>query len=382
MGGTQKLRLVTMATAVALTATVAVVPMAWGTTPAAPVASTDDDVVSTVAPIQKGNGATARTYSAQEAQRVDAEGGDPAVLDYWTPERMAAATSLDDVGDRALVAEMAQNAARTMVAEAATASAAPADGTPQGSEIVTRPVAPTDSEPAGKSGGMQPLAVTKPITTGKLFFQGANGDGYCSASALNTRSKRVVITAGHCVHGGQGGDWHKNVVFVPKYNGTASRPAPYGKFQARTLHTFQAWIRYGGTTRGWGRDVAFLSTYTNGNNRRLVNVVGGNGLKISESFRFKASVFGYPSNLSDGEVMRSCTGQAVKFDGVPYTSKIVGCNFGPGSSGGPWLWNYNSTTRLGYAIGVTSFGPPNNSYIGSPHFDAAVRDLSIKANNA
>ena len=126
MGGTRKLRLVTMAAAVAMTATVTVVPMAWGTTAAAPVAATDDDVVSTVAPVLKGNGATARTYSSQETQRVDAQGGDPAVLDYWTSERMAAATSLDEAGDRALVSEMAQNAARTMAAEA---SLAPADKT-------------------------------------------------------------------------------------------------------------------------------------------------------------------------------------------------------------------------------------------------------------
>lgn len=379
MGSTRKLRLATMATAVALTATVTVVPMAWGTTSAAPVAATDDDVVSTVAPVLKGNGVTARTYSAQEAQRVDAEGGDPAVLDYWTPERMAAATSLDDAGDRALVSQMAQNTARTMAAEA---SLAPVDKTAQDDIIVTRPVAPAGAEPAGKAGGVEPLAVRFPITTGKLFIGGVNGDQYCSASALNTRSKRVVITAGHCVHSGRGGSWYNNLVFVPKYNGNSSTPAPYGKFQARTLHTFKAWIQYGGTTRGWGRDVGFLSTYTNGNNKRVVAAVGGNGLLISESFKFTASVFGYPSNLANGEVMQGCRGGAAKTRSVPHTSKIVGCNFGGGSSGGPWLWKYNRDTRLGYTRGVTSFGPSNNMYIGSPHFDVAVRTLGMAANNA
>lgn len=388
MGGTRKLRLAAMATAATLTATVVGVPMAWGTTSAAPadVADVaDSSIASTVAPVLKENGSTARTYSQQEMQRVDGEGGDPAVLDYWTPERMAAATSLDDAGDRALIARTARDAARDLAAggSAATLGSAAVDEAAQGGEIVTRPAAAADAVTAGKSGGMQPLAVKRfPITTGKLFIGGYQGDRYCSASALNTRSKRVVITAGHCVHEGRGGGWMKNVVFVPKYNGNASRPAPYGKFQARTLHTFKAWIRYGGTTRGWGRDVGMISTYTNANNKRVVRVVGGNGLVVNKSYRFTASVFGYPSNLSNGEVMRACTGKASKTQAIPHTSKIFGCNFGKGSSGGPWLWKYNGDTRLGFTIGVTSFGPSNNKFIGSPHFDTAVRSLAITANNA
>ena len=82
--------------------------------------------------------------------------------------------------------------------------------------------------------------------------------------------------------------------------------------------------------------------------------MGGNGLFISESYKFTASIFGYPSNLDNGEVMQACTGGAAKTRSVPHTSKIVGCNYGGGSSGGPWLWKYNGDTRLGYARGVTS----------------------------
>ncbi|GAA4724397.1 Trypsin [Promicromonospora umidemergens] len=385
MGGTRKLRLAAMATAMTLTATVVSVPMAWGTTSGAPadVADVPDSgIASTVAPVLKGNGSTARTYSQQEVQRVEDQGGDPAVLDYWTPERMASATSLDEPGDRALVSRTARDAALDLASAATMGDATVAESAPD-AEIVTRPAAAAGATPAGKSGGVQPLGVKRfPISTGKLFIGGVNGNRYCSASALNTRSKRVVITAGHCVHEGRGGNWMKNVVFVPRYNGNASRPAPYGKFQARTLHTFKAWINYGGTTRGWGRDVGLISTYTNANNKRLVRVVGGNGLVVDKSYSFTASVFGYPSNLSNGEVMRACTGKAAKTRAIPHTSKIVGCNFGKGSSGGPWLWKYNGDTRLGYTIGVTSFGPSNNKFIGSPHFDVAVRSLAIKANNA
>jgi V8-like Glu-specific endopeptidase len=395
MGSTRKLRLAAMASAVTLTATVVCAPMAWGATPAAPAAAptagdvadaTGSEIVSAVAPVLQGKGSKARTYSQQEAQEVDAEGGDPAVLDYWTPERMAAATSLDEPGDSKLVSKMAQDAARSIAADGSAgvgaaalgATAAGADGT-----IVSEPVAPTGAAAAKASGGVEAQGIKRfPITTGKLFIGGYQGDRYCSASALNTRSKRVVITAGHCVHSGRGGSWLNNVVFVPRYNGYAADPTPYGTFQAHTLHTFKAWINYGGTTRGWGRDVGVISTYRNEKDQRLVKVVGGNGLMISKSYRFTAAIFGYPSNLDSGEVMWVCQGMVGKTQAVPFTSKIVGCNFGGGSSGGPWVWKYDGSKRLGYTRGVTSFGPSNNKFIGSPHFDVKVRSLAIAANNA
>ncbi|WP_051433157.1 trypsin-like serine peptidase [Promicromonospora kroppenstedtii] len=397
MGSTRKLRLAAMAAAATLTASVVCVPMASAATTAAPASApvtaksagavadaADGEIVSAVAPVLQGKGSKARTYSQQEVRRMDAEGGDPAVLDYWTPERMAAATSLDEPGDSKLVSKMAQDAARssTVGGSVGTVAALGATAAGEAGTVVSEPVAPAGAAPKA-SGGVEAQGIKRfPITTGKLFIGGYQGDRYCSASAVNTRSKRVVITAGHCVHTGRGGSWLNNVVFVPKYNGYAADPTPYGTFQARTLHTFKAWINYGGTTRGWGRDVGVISTYANENNARVVKAVGGNGLMISKSFKFTAAIFGYPSNRDSGEVMWVCQGMVGKTQAVPNTSKIVGCNFGGGSSGGPWVWKYDGSKRLGYTRGVTSFGPSNNKFIGSPHFDVKVRSLVIAANNA
>src|SRR3546814_14320291 len=85
-----------------------------------------------------------------------------------------------------------------------------------------------------------------PYTTLFRSIGGYGSGSYCSAATINTRSKRVVITAGHCVHEGRGGTWHSNLVFVPRYDGTAADPTPYGTFQARTLHTFKTWVQKGG----------------------------------------------------------------------------------------------------------------------------------------
>ncbi len=381
-----------MAAAVAATATVTCIP-AWGAgdtgRSAVPAASTaaaaaaDAEIVSTVAPVLRPNGTSSRKYSTNEMQRVDAEGGDPAVLAYWTPERMAAAKPLDAPGDPALVKKMAQDLAAdltpapgTTAGQASTLRSAPAGSSTDGGTIVTHPAEPEDT------GGASTNAINRwPISTGKLFIGGYGSGSYCSASALNTRSKRVVITAGHCVHSGRGGSWHSNLVFVPKFNGEAENKSPYGRFQARTLHTFRTWIEKGGTNQGWSRDVGMITTFANGQGQRVVSAVGGNGLKTDKYYAWPTTTFGYPHNLDNGRVMWGCQGWTRKSGVAPRTSLISGCNFGEGSSGGPWVWHYSNTTRLGYVRGVTSYGTPKNRSIGSPHFDSAVRRLAVQTNN-
>jgi V8-like Glu-specific endopeptidase len=384
-----------MAAAVTVTATVACVPTAWGaagsgaTTQATSTAHartaqpTDAEVVSTVAPVLQANGASSRRYSAKEIQRVDAEGGDPAVLEYWTPERMAAAKPLDAPGDAALVKRMAQDVAAgltagTIAGPANTLPSGPAGASTQDGTTVTHPVAPEGA----RAGGAQTNAInTFPISTGKLFIGGYGSGSYCSAATLNTKSKRVVITAGHCVHSGRGGSWHSNLVFVPRFNGQAANKTPYGMFQARTLHTFKTWIQKGGTSQGWYRDVGMLTTFSNGQGERVVKAVGGNGLKIDQYYRWPAKVFGYPSNRDNGQVMWGCQGMTRKSSVAARTSLISGCNFGTGSSGGPWVWHYDNRTRLGYVRGVTSYGTPANRSMGAPHFDSAVRRLAVSTND-
>ncbi|MDR7384123.1 trypsin-like serine peptidase [Promicromonospora iranensis] len=334
-----------------------------------------------MAPVLKADGSSTRRYSAKELQRVDAAGGDPAVLEYWTPERMAAAKPLDAPGDSALVQRMAQDVAAglasgTAVGKANTLPSAPAGDSGQGGTIVSRPVAPENA------GGAQTNAIRRwPISNGKLFIGGYGSGSYCSAATINTKSKRVVITAGHCLHSGRGGSWYSNLVFVPDFRGEAVNKTPYGTFQARTLHTFKTWIQKGGTSQGWYRDVGMLTTFSNGQGKRVVKAVGGNGLKIDQYYRWPATVFGYPSNLSDGQSMWGCQGMTRKSGVAARTSLISGCNFGTGASGGPWVWHYNNSTRLGYVRGVTSYGTPANRSMGAPHFDRAVRRLAVSTNN-
>lgn len=328
--------------------------MANPTSPDDPAPATDLNTSSAIAPVQLPGQKVARSYSAAEAKAFERTGGDPAVLAYWTPKRMAAAKPLDMPGDATFI----DKTARAIADKRPDVAAKPA---------VSKLSSTTKNYPA---------PVTNfSITNGKLFIGGYESGSWCSASAINTGSKRVLITAGHCVHSGSGGNWLSNLVFVPRYNASNADHDPVGRFQAYRLRTFNSWIN----NSDLNRDVGFVTTYSGGDwGARVVDTVGGHGLAYNGGTEFDVSIFGYPSNRNSGDRMAACWGVATDSSIWDNRSKI-GCNFGPGSSGGPWLWQYNNSTGLGYARSVMSTVDGSGVNRG-PYFDTAVLDALNAAN--
>ncbi|MFJ3391601.1 trypsin-like serine peptidase [Leifsonia aquatica] len=295
------------------------------------------------------------------AEQLDETGGDPRVLDYWTPERIAGAVPVEtpelaatEVSPRTLAAEEPE----TSISEAAL---------------------PTESSAGVRAA---PPVTNFSKTNGKVFFRDASdGKTYmCSGAALNSGSLRLVATAGHCVHGGPGKTWHQNWVFIPGYH-KGSRP--YGTFTASRLRTFSDWINHGQTGLGFNSDVAFVTTYTSTSGSKLVNAVGGHRLTYGGNYDFDASNFGYPGNLDSGEVMWACWGTTgSRLNSLYRFHSMSGCNFGGGASGGPWLANYSNATDLGSIRTINSFGPASNtSYIAGPYLDSRIVGLYNDANN-
>ncbi len=214
--------------------------------------------------------------------------------------------------------------------------------------------------------GNQKIAasITESAVAGKVFFhKPSGGDFSCSGSALNSPSKQLVITAGHCVHEGRGGNFVQNWIFIPRYRNGAR---PFGTFSAKQFRTFNAWI----TNSDLSRDVGMVTTFPlNGN--KLVNVVGGHGLNWNFPRAVSVTILAYPSNFNGGQIQTVC--QGTTSDGGGGTIKI-GCNFGPGSSGGGWLMSFNNSTGLGQVNGVMSTidgaGVNRSSY-----FDTAVKAM-------
>lgn len=310
-----------------------------GTTEAAPApARTGTELTTGV--LAAGNGATTAGHTARLSggAPVDSARDAAALARYWTPERMANAVSLDK-------------------------KAAP-----------SRPDAARKAAPTGKP-GTTPAAsgradtraprINESAAVGKVFFTNpSNGGTYaCSASALNSDSKQMVVTAGHCVHGGSGGTWMTNWVYVPRYRAGAR---PFGTFAAKQIRTFNAWIN----SSDLRRDVAMVTTWPlNGN--KVVNVTGGHGMSWNFSRTQPITILGYPGNFGSGESQWACTGttRAASDNGLE-----LQCNFGGGSSGGPWLRVFNDSNGLGSVNGVMST-VTSAGWNEAAYFDDAVKAM-------
>lgn len=290
------------------------------------------------------------------------------VTGYWTAERMEGAIPADEPdGD---------HPGYVTGIEPSTPDSAPAADLSEALTVVAEPVPAVDAPEGPRA---RPVQGYSP-TAGKVFFrnQGDGRDYTCSGSAVDSPAKRLVVTAGHCVHGGPGGTWHANWVFAPGYD---HGPGPEGEFPATSFRAFDEWITYGVSGQGFNSDVAFVTTDVNGSGERVVDAVGGHGLKTGGSPEFEATLFGYPGNLDAGERMWSCQGMTgTRQIGTFLFPSITGCGFGAGASGGPWLDQYDDASGLGYVRSVTSFGPSDSTaYLGGPYFDQRVAQLYAAA---
>lgn len=281
-------------------------------------------------PAQDAGSTTASPAFTVDGARIDTLRAAEDVEEYWTPERMRNAIPLT-----------------------------PEDtGVKRSSGTAEQPSGPPGSTPAAAPSGEIRTKIVETSVAGKVFFtKPSDGKNYvCSASALNSNSKQMAITAGHCVHEGNGGNWMKNWMYVPQYR---NGDRPYGTFVAKQMRTFNGWINDGNLN--W--DVAMVTTWPQGSDK-LVNRTGGNGLSWNYSREQDITINGYPGNKDNGEVQWYCEGRTSDSGG----KLALGCNFGGGSSGGPWMRVFNQSSGLGQTNGVTSTvdsaGVNRSSYFG------------------
>jgi V8-like Glu-specific endopeptidase len=254
-----------------------------------------------------GASASGRLHPAASASADEAD----RVAHYWTPQRMRGTAPLD--------APVALN-------PLALASFAP----------VTTPTTP-------------PFAVN-----GRLFVLQGRKQGYCSATAINSPTRRLVLTTAHCLHsgpreGGRAGVWSRYVEFVPAFsNGIA----PFGAFAARrnAIYAPRQWVRFGNPNF----DVGAVLTSPNAEGVNVADAVGGGAtILIDVGRRQQFQTFGYPGRST---AMQGCESPYVGDD--PLTYRIPGpptlairCHWAPGASGGGWL------IEEGRGInGLTSYG--------------------------
>lgn len=281
-----------------------------------------------------------------DGRPVNSESVAREVTAYWTPERMAAAVNLD--------LPKATDTTRSP------GRAAPKASGPKGA---VAPMLPAIA--AGEVG----IQLNESQTVGKVYFTTpGGGSASCSASTVASGKRRLVMTAGHCVHQGSGGQWYSNWQFVPRYRDGVR---PFGTFAAYQLTSRTAWVN----SSSYSEDMGIAIMHNGGNwGMKVVDTVGGNGMRWNWGYNVPlVTALGYPSNLGGGESQYYCQ------SGTWYAHDEVirmWCNMTYGSSGGPWFQDYNDQNGLGYINSVVSHGDsPGNGQFDGPYFDNDVKSL-------
>lgn len=197
-------------------------------------------------------------------------------------------------------------------------------------------------------------------TVGILYFSVNNIPYLCSASVIQ---RRVVATAGHCVHSGTAAGFYDNWVFIPSYRDGV---APFKAWNWRMVAVSGTWAGGGGDVPN-AADYAMLEfvdqpMYPNAKPSKLGNVTGWLGWRVQSLLPNHTSKLGYPCNLDNCSKMQNVTSNsfaAVEPNNVEYGSDARG-----GSSGGPWVHNFqvqavgggsDSNSAPNQLIGVTSY---------------------------
>jgi V8-like Glu-specific endopeptidase len=200
-------------------------------------------------------------------------------------------------------------------------------------------------------------------TNGKILgVDSVTGPYSCSGTALNTPSRSIVLTAGHCVI--EMGSEGRRLVFVPAYD---HGDRPFGTFVSEAVYVMPQWRH----RENPDFDVAALRVRPN-ELGALTDVVGARGYATGRSRLSAFQIFGYPAARAGGEELRDCRAHGLGFDLL--TDRFSGpptmpasCDMAAGSSGGAWLFDGE------FVCGVTSYsyqGRPTQLF--SPYFGPEI----------
>lgn len=281
-----------------------------------------------------------------------------AVSSYWTKSRMRNALPIPKLSSTARKAGKAHRKDGLL-------PLVPAGG--QAPSLTKSSPASTTSS-TWNSGGSISHAI------GRVFFTLNNTDYTCSGTAVNSQNHDTVITAGHCVNAGPGA-FATNWVFVPGYD---NGKEPYDRWSARTLKATAAWTQNGDLNN----DVGFAEM-NKSSGKHLTDTVGAEAIGFNNPRGQYAYSFGYPAIAPyDGSKLYNCKGTP-RNDTQGHNDQGIDCDMTEGSSGGPWLSNFNTSTGAGTVTSVNSFGYSDNpNVMYGPYFDNSIRDLYNTAQKA
>lgn len=287
-------------------------------------------------------GATASPSTASQANR--SVGGESAISrSFWTPARLKEAARVEPTLGGGFVRREAR---------------------PSASRLRHMPV--NDLDPA----------------IGRIFFRSGRYVASCSGSVISTPSRQVVLTAAHCLKSER--TWSRKMVFIPAYrNGVA----PYGRYFARDL-----WIptRFAkdSSLRMANFDLGAMVMQLDGKGRPVGDVTGALDYQTFPERVGRTHIIGYPGDYRDGEFARECDARTWAGDRRSFrlpgpVGMAASCDLGPGSSGGPWLSEYETDDGLETELVVdgVSSTTKGGRVLTSAYFGRELKNLLWSAEN-
>jgi V8-like Glu-specific endopeptidase len=198
------------------------------------------------------------------------------------------------------------------------------------------------SLPKLPSPGATPTAHSPPQAAprvGALFTRDASGDHFCTASVVASPGHDLLMTAAHCIHGGKGGGYKTDIVFIPGYQDGAT---PYGVWTPRRLFVAPQWA----SSSDPDFDVGFVALQPL-DGKNIEEVLGANQIGFDAGFDHLVRVTGYPAS-ADAPV--TCMNQTSQQSARQVRFECGG--FLGGTSGSPWVTGFDPRTRTGTIVGV------------------------------
>ena len=176
----------------------------------------------------------------------------------------------------------------------------------------------------------------------------------------DSRALGVLSIQRTCVHDGPGAGFFEDFLYVPAYfNGDA----PFGTWAATEAFVTASWADSAEVPHA--NDFALLEMEDQ-NGMTIADVTGKIAFRADSLADNHLTLLGYPTNLDGGEEMHQVT--TGDFVDLEDGTVAYGSDMGGGSSGGPWIQNFNrkaegqgggrNRARLA-VVGVASYGFTN-----------------------
>jgi V8-like Glu-specific endopeptidase len=177
------------------------------------------------------------------------------------------------------------------------------------------------------------------LRVGALFEHDASGEHFCTASVVASPGKDLLITAAHCINGGDGSGYNSDIVFIPDYRDGAT---PYGVWTPQRLLVAPQWA----DSADPDYDVGFVVLQPH-DGEDIEQVLGANRLGEDSGYQYLVRVTGYPSSASAPITCLNWTSQQSS------TQLRFNCDgYSAGTSGSPWVAHFDPRSRTGTIVGV------------------------------